>query len=229
MKKLFALLVLTVGSVAIQSSLYADIFLSIASTDASFQEGSGIREVKILGRSNAADRLIGLTADLKGSGGTRFSFVSATQFNEDNIDKDPLSPTFDQVITSGPFYTKYFSENGFVGFNNINRGGGSSIAILAGDNTVANMSLEYNNAQLFPATDTPIGKLRIDITGLALGSYSIAFTDIVANNATTQVPSPLPTSAGFFTIVVPEPTSFALVVGAMVVGFSARRRRELAL
>lgn len=228
MKKLFALLVLSITCIASPCAVYADIFLSIASTDAVFEEGSGIREVKILGRSNAADSLIGLTADLKASQGARFSFVSAVQFNQDNIDQDPLSPTFGLLVTSGPSYTKYFSELGFVGFNNLNRGGGSSIAIGAGDNTVANMSLEYNNPQLYPATDTPIGKLRVDITGLVPGAYQIAFTDILASGPTAQVNSPLPTATGFFTVVsaVPEPTSFALVVGTMLVGCSARRRRE---
>lgn len=227
MKKLVCIVALSFACFASQSALYADIFLSLDSASATFVQGSGIRDVRILGRSNAVDQLIGLTADFKGNGGAIFNFVSATQFNQDNIDQDPMSPTFGLLVTSGPFYTKFFSESGFVGFNNINRAGGSSIAIGVGDNTVASMSLEYNNPQTFPAVATPLGKLRVDITGLAPGNYPINFTDAVANGAASQIPSP--STNGFFTITaIPEPTSFALVVGAMLVGISARRRREIA-
>ncbi len=222
MKKFVAAVAFSLACFASQAALYADIILSL--NNPVLQQGSGIREVLILGRSDATDQLIGLTADFKGTGGAIFSFVSSTQFNQDNIDQDPMSPTFGLLVTSGPYYTKYFSESGFVAFNNINRAGGSSIAIDNSDNTIAYMSLEYNNNQLFPATATPIGKLRVDITGLGPGTYPINFTDVFANGPVGPVNAS--STNGSFSII-PEPTSFALVVGTMIVGCSARRRREL--
>jgi hypothetical protein len=200
-----------------------------------FVEGMGIREIDILARSTApgSERLLALVADLKVTNAV-FSFVSSTDFIADNYDPDPLSPTFGQWFSSGPRYTRLFNESDYIGFGNIDKDGGSSLmsdSILVGsvfvpDPTTARLNLEFNEPQLFPDVDTPLGKLRVDITNLAPGQYPIDFTFAFADG-TNMAEIPSRTNNGFFTIsVIPEPTSLALLVGSTLVVCLRRPRRS---
>ncbi len=223
MTKLLAALSV-VAWLAVGTSSRAEIVLSLES-GLTFAEGTGIREVDILARSTAPanDRLFALAADLKVTNAV-FSFISSTEFIADNYDPDPLSPTFRQWFSSGPRYTRLFNEANYIGFGNINKDGGSyliSDSMLVGsvfvpDPTTARLSLEFNEAQLFPQSNTPVGKLRVDITNLAPGQYPIDFTFLFAEGMSmAEIPSS--SSSGFFTIsAVPEPTSLALFVLASV-------------
>jgi hypothetical protein len=226
--------IIVVAWLAIAPTLRAEIVLSVE-PGLVFAAGSGIREINLLARSTspATDRLLALAADLKVTDAV-FSFVPTNEFIADNYDPDPLSPTFRQWFSSGPRYTRLFNESDYIGFGNINKDGGSSLvsdSILVGsvfvpDPTTARLSLEFDNAQLFPETDARLGKLRVDITNLAPGQYPIDFTFIFADGTMmNEIPSR--SSNGFFTIAaIPEPTSIALLGGTLLITSIHRSARS---
>ncbi len=228
MQKSVAIVALIVGIIGCCPVIgKADLVLSFES-NVRFMENSGVQELLILARSNNADQLIGLTVDFKLQGGAQFSFVPAADFNRDNIDQDTTSPSFGQIVTSGPDYTKFFSEVGFIGFNNINRSG-SSLAIAPADATIANLSLEYINPQTFPVGTTPFGKLRIDTTGLTQGEYPIQITDIFASSNSSTMPRINASSlnGSFVVTAVPEPGTIAWSSILLSVGLFGRRRTKM--
>jgi hypothetical protein len=210
----------------------AAIVLSIEQ-GVSFEQGSGIREVNVLARSTdpTADRLYALSIDLTVKDAV-FSFVSQEEFNADNYDPDPLSPTFGQWFTSGPRYTKLFNESDYVGFGNLNKQGGSYLqfntkiegGVPVPDPSTAALSLEFESPQTFPDSDTPLAKLRLDITNLVPGEYPIGFAFVFADG-TLMAEIPSRSSDGFFTILaVPEPNTLSLVVGTWLGALLTRRR-----
>lgn len=233
MKKLFAALTLSLWFVANHTGAHAAIQLSF-DPNATFTQGSGIREVSFLARSTNPidDQLFSITVDFQVTGAT-FSLVSDTDFVADNYDPNPMSPTFGRWFSSGLGYTKLFNEADYIGFENLNKEGGSFLRTktilvaqnLVSDPTAAALSLEFNDPRDFPDVATRLGKLRIDISGLATGQYPIDFTRIQAYGVSTTI---VPSSSmnGFFTITaIPEPTSFTMVLGVLLLGIISRQSR----
>ena len=145
--------------------------------------------VNVLALGNAADSGIVTTADFSLSGG----------------------------IFTGP-NAGTFGLTGMIGNGNINAAG-SSFLRDPGNSSLANLSIEFNTSQLFPAGDQLFATLAIDTTGLAGGTYNINITnaDLDGNPGTF--------SGGTFTITaVPEPTSI-LTAGFGLVGLWYGRRR----
>lgn len=129
--------------------------------------------------------------------------------------------TADFALSGGIFTSPNagtFGLAGMIGNGNINAAG-SSFTRDPGNNSLANLSIEFNVSQLFPAANQLFATLAIDTTGLADGTYNINITnaDLDGNIGTF--------SGGTFTInAVPEPTSI-LTAGVGLVGLWYGRRR----
>ncbi len=128
--------------------------------------------------------------------------------------------TADFELASGVFSVNAALLGGpsFIGEGNIQN---SSVALSTGNN-FATISIDFENAQSFPAVNTIIAQLRIDTTGVPIGNnYSVTIVQSAAQVPTTNV-------AGSFSVVaIPEPSSIALIAVATV-GQLWRRRRALA-
>lgn len=113
--------------------------------------------------------------------------------------------TADFQLAAGvfPVAAGEFGQAGMVGVGNIQDPPASQF-ISAGNNS-ATLSLDFTNVQPFPATDTLIGRMFIDTTGVAEGTHNIQVTSFATQVASSSV-------NGSFTITaVPEPSSLCLM------------------
>ncbi len=188
---------------------------------ASFVEGSGVQEVIIRARSNSNDFVGGLTLDFALPDGGTFSFVSQQDFVNDNID-----PNTQTTVTSGPFYTRRFNEADYIGFGVIDKSGSYLVIDPAPNATLGSLSLDFGNSNiLFPNSFQPLGKLRIDVTGLAIGPYTIQVLD---GTAFGTGPIAVNSTNGTFNITaIPEPSTLALLLTSGVSLIAYHRRKQL--
>jgi hypothetical protein len=127
--------------------------------------------------------------------------------------------TADFQLAAGvfPATAGVFGQPGMVGSGNIQDPPASQF-VSAGNNS-ATLSLDFTNAQLFPATNTLLGRMFIDTTGLAQGTYSIQVTSFATQVASSS------TNGSFTITTVPEPGSLCLVGMASL--WVWRRSRKL--
>lgn len=115
-----------------------------------------------------------------------------------------LSADFQLSAGVFPATAGIFGQAGMVGVGNIQDPPASQF-VSAGDNT-ATLSLDFTNAQLFPAVDTLLARMFIDTTGLAIGTYSIQVTAFASQVAGSTM------NDGSITISpIPEPSALCLV------------------
>lgn len=130
--------------------------------------------------------------------------------------------TADFQLSAGVFPTTagVFGQAGMVGAGNIQDPPASQF-VSAGNNS-ATLSLDFTNAQLFPATDTLLGRMFINTNGVATGTYNIQVTSFSTQASSNSV-------NGSFTIsTVPEPGSLCLVGLASLWALRRGRARKVA-
>ncbi len=103
-----ALLCIVVGSALCQDG-NAEVIVDIQ--PATFVEGSGLQDLVVRIRSDAADVLTGISLEVGLTNGGVFSLISRSQFESDNVDPNTL-----QTVSSGPNYTRLFNESNYFGF-----------------------------------------------------------------------------------------------------------------
>jgi len=185
---------LFLGLAVICSNANAAIILTIGT--GSFPVGSGTVSIDVFARSTASESTDFLNGDIR-------------------LNANGLQGRF----TPGSSGT--FGGAGFLGAGNLNA---SSSFFPNVNRTSANLNLDFNVAQLFPATDQRIATLSIDTTGVGIGTYIITGANFATLAGTTSSVN------GSFTLVtaVPEPSTFLLLGGAGLVGvcIACRRRKS---
>ncbi len=117
-----------------------------------------------------------------------------------------------------PLSAGEFGQPGMVGAGNIQAPPASQF-VSAGNNS-ATLSLDFTNPQLFPAANTLLGRMFIDTTGVAIGTYSIQVTSFATQVASSS------TNGSFTITAVPEPGSLCLVGIASLWALHKRRKSQ---
>jgi hypothetical protein len=213
----FAIVLLLLGN----DFAAADVIIDLE--PATYVAESGIQEMVIRARTNANDSVLGISVNFALPSGGQFAFVTQTEFENDNFD-----PVTMQTVTSGPNYTRYFNEVGYIGFGNIDKSGSFLQIDPAPDSTLGYLALEFNSLEALSNSFTPLGKLRINVNGLSVNSYAVNITDAFAVSSGNL---PVSFSNGSFNIVaVPEPASLAFLGIALTASLGRRwhvaRRRQ---